>query len=235
MNLPPGWFRAAADKWAEKQARLKAAAASAPLIFDQPDKGWLDLGVEYSCIPDSMYPWKADLVKDIWKVAPSFRPAWARQVLKHSVSGEIKVVGCHVIATKVPDPHNQLYPFPVEMPTMPCNGLTFDAPNVIERHWQGDRVGDLPGEYMTFESLYSFCKAAFKERSAEELKEELLDKPAEARAKAAAARQAEHEYKQRDIQAYAQKKLDQLSELEVKEHLLGERVKPTKPMVLLGR
>lgn len=237
MAVLPGWYRQAYDKHLAKQNALRRAAqAKYKLALDAregTDVGWQDLGMEFTCVPHEAYPWKPDLVKDLWKVDPSFRPMWVRWVFRKG--DETRVYGFHVLARRVADPHGELAPFPVTMPTMPCQGLSFDQPNYVENYWmEDDGVGDLPGSYKSFESLYSFCKAAHKERTAAELKEQFITKPKEEADRRLAAARAEHEYKMRDIEKFTNKMLERVSELEMKERLLGEAEPKRKPTVVLG-
>lgn len=239
MSLP-SWYHEAQRKWEAKEQAIRRAAHNAVLTRDADSIiGWRDLGMEFSCIPDPMYPWDPAVVKAIREFDPTFIPVWIRWVfmkpLDEAGSYQTVVYGRHALGRVVKNPHGTLEPFPVEMPSMPCQGIWFSRPNMIERFWMGPQQGELPGCYLPFDwSLWKFCRESYLETSAKKLKELTVDATKDTKERREAATQDELAYRSRDLEKFVQKKLDQVSEVDIKEHLLGDRVKSAKPFVDLA-
>jgi hypothetical protein len=125
------------------------------------------------------------------------------------------------------------------MPDMPCRGVRFARPNRIWCIFEGVKDyknPDLPGAYVPFSwNIFQYVVSC-PELSVRELKREAIDKKREAEERRKEQRAAEYEYKQRDLDRYADKLLSQMSETEMKERLLGGAApKATRPSVLVGK
>jgi hypothetical protein len=229
----PGWYSAALKK---HQAKLDAWAGPVqPLevpIRDsfQTAPGWRDLGMEYTCVPDAQYPWDPKVLRTIWTFDPGVIPMWVRWAfLSPADDGQEEVVifGRHAIGRHVDNPHSQLEPLHVSMPPMPCQGVRFDRPNLIELIAVGapdKRASDLPGEYMPFGyQLVKHLRKQYREATAKEIyKLAVTDKQAAADENLRKVRQEEL-YRRADVEAFVAKKLENVSEIEMRDRMLGKR------------
>jgi len=234
MAQVPDWYKAALRK---HQAKLDAWAGDVqPLevpIRDsfQTAPGWRDLGMEYSCIPDATYPWDPQVLRAIWAFDPGAIPLWVRWAFLSPSDGQEKVVifGRHGIGRRVRNPHSDLHPLLVSMPPMPCQGVRFERPNLIELVAVGKpdaRASDLPGEYMPFGyQLVKHLRKQYLEASAKDIfKVAVTDKKLAADAAGAKAR-ADEAYRRADVEAFVDRKLSGVSEVEMRDRMLGKRAK----------
>jgi hypothetical protein len=99
--------------------------------------GWLEIGQFYTCVPDSAYPWDPQVMKEIWKLAPDAIPLWVQwvfQVPPEDAQSGFVVFGRHALGRKLWHPRSPVEEFRVSMPTMPCQGLTFEKPKIGRAH-----------------------------------------------------------------------------------------------------
>lgn len=174
--------------------------------------GWKELGITYTCIPDSVYPWDPKILKRIQEFDPDVRPLWVRHSFLSPDNTEIAVIGRHGIGRYKPTTIKDVVTLEVEgaPPGM-------EKPNIIEFVWSGPSDGSLPGDYKPFDdSLVAHCRTRYTLKSAREAKADMHNDIALARARRAKA-QEEHDYIKRDLDKYVQKKLDNMSEVELKE------------------
>jgi len=202
--------------------------------------GYRELGMEFTCIPDSAYPWDPAVLKQIWSFDPTVVPLWLRWVfLSPSDTGNPQVVvfGRHAIGRALKNPHAELVPLPVEMPSMPCQGVTFSKPTLIEFIWMGkapEKYVDLPGEYLPFNSmLSSYMRHRYLEISVAEAKRRIIDGQQEAEEKRKHKAREEDAYHRRTLEKYVNKQLEKVSEVEMAEHFgqLRQGKKEPKPFV----
>jgi hypothetical protein len=192
--------------------------------------GFREVTVEYTCIPDPMYPWDPKVLQAIWEFAPDTVPMWVHWVFRtpeveqnpHNV-----VFGRHALGRVIKPARTGLTPFRCAMPTMPCQGLTFEKPNAIWFIHQGDSPSDeyvdLPGEYLPFDmemKRKAYDSWAGADNLTEEewkavLRKEMIEDPMEATEKRAAEREAEREERNRDFAEYAKKVIPTISDSEI--------------------
>lgn len=204
--------------------RIADSPATAP--------GWREVDVAYSCVPDSAYPWDPQIMKAIQEFAPDAVPMWVHWVFlsPHETGNpQVVVFGRHALGRRVQNMTSELEPFRCAMPTMPCQGLTFERPNRIWFIHEGStnpEHPDLPGTFLPFDGsiLDRAKKSAIGFRMTERefvamMKEEFIEK--ERKAKALRKQQLDDDmaYRQRDFEAYARKQLNNVSEVEAKEYV----------------
>jgi hypothetical protein len=240
----PDWYSTAL---AQHQRKLEAWARPVqPLevpIRDsfQTAPGWRDLGIEYTCIPDATYPWDPKVLRTIWSFDPGVIPMWVRWgFLSPADDGQekVEIFGRHAIGRAVHNPHALLEPLHVSMPPMPCQGVRFERPNLVELIAVGkpdSRASDLPGEYMPFGyQLVKHLRKQYREASARQLYKEAVTDKQEAAALALAKVRAEEAYRRADVEAFVARKLDGVSELEMRDRMLGKRERKGNPFLDLG-
>lgn len=232
------------------QTRLQSLADSAPSlsvpIHDSADyaRGWKFLGEFYSCIPDAAYPWNPPIVHAIREFCPDVMPLSIRTVWQSSrLDGEphTMVLVRHGIARYIRDPIAPIHIFDCAMPSTPIpGGVRLRKPNYIELNWYDHDVRpwgyDLPGAYLPFDwELYSSLRTAYVDNLAPKELTDKLVAPAAARKKEAAQQAADHSaYVDRDIQAYASKKMETLSETEQEEAVMNSLPPPEpRPQILV--
>lgn len=232
------------------QARLQSLADSAPSVSvpirDSADyaRGWKFLGEWYSCIPDVAYPWSPVIVHAIREFCPDVMPITIRTAWQSSrLDGEphTMVLVRHGIARYIRDPIMPVHNFDCAMPSTPiAGGVKLRKPNFIELNWYDRHVRpwgyDLPGAYLPFDwELYDSLRAAYVDNlSARELTEKLVA-PAEAKKKEAAAASADQRaYVNRDIQDYATRKMETLSDSEQQEAVMNSLAPaPPRPQIVV--
>lgn len=237
----PAWYLKAREK---HQARLRAmeAAAYAPTITI-PDRapGWHEVGMEYSCIPDPQYPWDPQVFKAIQALRPDLTPLWVRWIfLTPPEDGhqETVVFGRHGLG-RVDGGVQYSAPLEVTMPNMPCQGMKFERPNRVWKIFEGaddPRAPDLPGAFVPFS--WEFYKNVLDSPSLspKELKYLAVTKPQEDALREQESKLKEREYIQRDLDEFADRLLGRMSEVEMKERLLGGRApRATRPGVIVGK
>lgn len=236
-----GWIEQAKLKAAH---RLKAMEASMPTMHGQfatdfnSAPGWREVGMEFTCIPDALHPWDAKIVSAIRRIDPSFVPVTIRWVFlsPHDTGNpQEEVFVRYGLARKVDDPYQVLPPMNVLMPT--DNSLP--RPNKLVVIFQGPRKKekycDLPGDFVPFDgNILNWFYDNYGIQSPEEVMA-IIEQRRKAHEQKKRSVQSEMEYIQRDIEKYAQKMLDRVSEVEIKERLLGDRSKGSTPYVFLRK
>lgn len=207
-----------------------------PAVDFQTAPGWREVAVEYSCIPDSMYPWDPCVMKAIRVLALDAVPMWVRWVFRSPQDTENPhdvVFGRHALGRSIDHQKSELDGFRCEMPTMPCQGLKFSKPNRIWFIHEGERPTerfvDLPGDYLPFdETLYLKVldmSAGFRmtdKEYKEALREQFIHKPERERQKRIAANADDMEQRSKDWHSYADKIMKSISDVEIKE-FMGRR------------
>lgn len=236
-----GWIEEAKAK---QQARLKRLQDSAPALHGQfgtdfhTAPGWREIGMFYSLIPDAIYPPDWKLVKAVQKLDPSLTWIWVKWVfLSPQETGAPRLVtfGRHGIARYVADPHGELYPMEVEG----ASWFKGPKPNIFEVLFQGERRkgkgSDLPGEYQPFnDQAFAWVKDHYGAPDPETMREGIRAKRAYWE-KMENKKAEEFEYMMKDIDKYTQKQLDKISDVEMREHALGDVRKAIKPYAFLGK
>lgn len=217
-------------------------------LRDSPEnaRGYREVGVGYSCVPDVSYPWDPDKVKAIREFMPDVVPIWVRWVFLRPNSKEKVVFGRHALGRSIREPGRDLIPFQCLMPSFPCQGLTFEKPNRIWFIHEGDRnqdYPDIPGTYLPFNDSIvhrarescQYLKLSDKEYR-EQMEKDLIgdvQKRLEVR-KAASA--ADREARDKDFHKYADKLLEQISDVDIARYQrsVGMRGRQKKTMVFHG-
>lgn len=217
-------------------------------VRDSPDtaRGYREVDIQYTCIPDAMYPWDPDRMKAIREFLPDAVPMWVHWIFLRPNSKEKVVFGRHALGRAIKEPGRELLPFRCSMPSMPCQGLTFERPNRIWFIHEGDRnrdYPDIPGTFLPFDDTIVHRareSARYMQMSVKDFREqmvkELIEEPTEERRKRREALDADLAAREKDFHAYADKVLDQISDVEREEYLrsVGKRDRATKPMIFHG-
>lgn len=198
--------------------------------------GYREIGMFYSCVPDPAYPWDPRVMREIQKLAPDAVPLWVHWVFlspQETGNPKIEVFGRHALGRVIRNQRGYLEPFRVLMPTMPCQGLTFEKPNDIWFIHQGPmgrhpKYKDLPGDYLPFdhnllakvEDLSGGFRMTEKEFR-EHLVDQLITQPIKAELMRNFLAQREHALKRREVLRYVDKQYDKLSDGEVIDHYAG--------------
>ena len=235
MKLPE-WV-AEADR--KRVAELNKARLSAPSFQHKvadsfhTAPGWRELSFELTCIPNGQYPWNPEVIKAIWKFDPTLVPMWVNWAFAPpGQDNEVVVFGRHVIGRHEPLLCGEAPEFFVSMPSMPCQGLTFKKPNVLElvlmmpRNSQYPEAADLPGDFLAFDwPIVEWLRERFKasQKSGQDMARDYINAKREEEDRNRACREDEMAYRMRDLERYVSRKLDQVSEVEIRDHLLGER------------
>jgi len=203
-------------------------------IADSPATapGWREIDVAYSCIPDPTYPWDPQVMRAILEVAPDAVPMWVHWVFlsPHETGNpQVVVFGRHALGRRIRNQTSELEPFRCAMPTMPCQGLTFERPNRIWFIHEGSthpEHPDLPGTFLPFDGsiLDRAKKSAIGFRMTEKefiqsMKEEFIEREREAKALRRKQLDEDMEYRHRDFEAYATKQVANISEVEAREYV----------------
>lgn len=238
---------------ARRQRALNRLAASAPTITApirdsfHTAPGYRELAVEYSCVPDPLYPWDPAVLRAIWTFDPRVVPLWVRDIyLSPADTGEPEVVvfGRHGIGVTIDTPVGQPIPMPCTMPSMPCQGVSFKAPSTVILVWHSGLFGythpkyvDLPGEYMPFDmGLYHYLRASYLDNAtSKEVIFDVVEGQRLRHEKLKSRINAEFEYRMKDVGQYVDKQLERVSEQDWAEHLLSDNKRSTKPSVYLGQ
>lgn len=193
--------------------------------------GWREVDVAYSCIPDAAYPWDPVVMKAIQEFAPDAVPMWVHWVFlsPHETGNpQVVVFGRHALGRRIQNMTSELEPFRCAMPTMPCQGLTFERPNRIWFIHEGStnpRYPDLPGTFLPFDGsiLDRAKKSAIGFRMTEKefveaMREEFIEKERRARDLRRQQLADDMEARHRDFEAYAKKQMERISDVEAKEY-----------------
>lgn len=209
-------------------------------------RGYREVDIRYSCIPDAVYPWDSGKVKAIREFLPDVVPMWVQWAFLRPNSTEVVVFGRHALGRSIVEPGRELLPFRCTMPSMPCQGLTFERPNRIWFIHEGDRnrdYPDIPGTFLPFDDTIvhraresarymKMSEKDFKER----MLEELIEAPTLERARRRAAMEDDLAQRDKDFHSYADKLLEQVSDVERNEYLksVGNRGRGSKPTIFHG-
>lgn len=223
---------------AEQQLRVNAlkrqSVAPIPMgvMADSPltAPGWKELNIEYTCVPDAMYPWDPAILKKINEFDPGATPLWVRWTFLSPDNTEVVTFGRHAIG-------RYKSTLTVDVPQIKVKGMPknakFKKPNLIEFTWMDQPDGDLPGKYRAFDSrLLAHCRRNYSVKSSNQMKRE-MHAEIDYRKQQAVQREIEQEYRQRELDKYTAKKLAQMSEVEMKEVFskLQHRERPKKVYV----
>lgn len=220
-----------------------------PISFPIPkSRGWLEVGQFYSCIPDSAYPWDPMVMKEILRYVPDAVPMWVQWVFETPLEDsrtEQVVFGRHALGRRLWTPRSKHEEFRVLMPTMPCQGLTFEKPNLlwfIHMGADNPQSSALPGTYLGFDdTLLDRVKRSavgFQMSDVEYerfLRETYVTGPIEERERRREKFAKELEYAQQELERYATKVSERISDVEVAEYQrsIGNRKREPKPMVTI--
>ncbi len=239
-----GWVEQALEVQEQGYKKLNAEADANSLSTPLRDKapGWIFKGIEISCVPSETYPWDPKVVRAIQKVAPDIVPIWVKYIYEEPNdwgNPQTHVIGRHGLGAVNKSPHSERNPFPCRMPDMPCQGVYFERPNQVEWIFKGiedPRAKDLPGAYVPFDwDIYRFVRESYRRLTFSEIKEKFLDRDKERHEATLASRQEYIAYMQKDLRAYAKKRMGEVSEVEMKEYFLAtNRKKAPNPKVFLG-
>ncbi len=198
--------------------------------------GYRTIKTEYTCIPDVAHPWDPDIVRAIWRFAPEFVPIWERRVLlPQGVASEKEaiILGRHGLGRVVRNQRGWLPDLKVTMPSFPCQGITFGRPNDLaflhEDELEEGQSRDLPGPYLPFDNSivwkaaeyalgFSMTEKEYREFLNESIVEEDFRQFLVARERA---RDDDMDARDREFQPYAQKQVDNISDVERGEFLRG--------------
>lgn len=247
MSGVPSWI---AEAELQRQAELERLRSSVPTLAHKPADsfhtapGWRELAFDLTCVPNGLSPWNPEVVKAIWKFDPTFVPMWVNWAFAPpGHDDEAIVFGRHVIGRYDQNLTNQPADFTVEMPSFPCQGITFKRPNVLElvlmmpTNTDYPESPDLPGDYVAFDwPLVEWLRERYKASEAFDHKDYINRKQVEHEV-AAEKRREEEEYRQRDLMKFVNKQLEKVSEVEIKNHLLGQfkKKQPKKLRLDLGK
>lgn len=238
MTIDPGQLRKLDKKL---DAQLRAEAQAETINFPER-QGWVEKGLYFTCKPNVEHPWRPEIIKAIWEFDPNVIPCWVNWVFdapKEQSDGRQEVVfGRHVIARYVDDPQEDIDEFPCDMPTMPCQGITFKKPNrLVTVLMKKNEQNDLPGEYIDLDwTIVEWLRASFvREQSTKELAKAYVDAARREYNKRKAQLVDEWEYRGRDLKRFVDKKLANVSEVEIKEYLHRKREREKKPWIFLNK
>lgn len=221
--------------------RLQSIYDSAPSLSFDPQaahKGWRDVTVIYDCIQDPLYPYDPAVIKRIQQFRPEVAPLRVRYVYRRprgdSRSYDTKVITLHGLGTYDPG-----YPAELQInPEMPSNfpaGLTFQKPN----HIRFVHYSTLPA-WSDFVGEYLPCDGSFYAKAKELLGGDNFEEDSQKAILAMITRQEQQKkfleeekaYRNADLQKYAQKQFDKMSDVEHKEYALHGAPKKEKPLTI---
>ena len=190
--------------------------------------------MEYSCIPDPVYPWDPVIMKRIREYAPDAVPMWVRWIFRspeEDTNPHDVVFGRHALGRAPKNARVGQIPFQCDMPTM----SKYDRPTMIWFIHEGarpkEKYVDLPGEYLPFDDalLERVKENSVGFRMSDEeykiyLKKELIENVREGQQRRSKMIADDMEARNRDFDAYAQKIFDSLSDVEIAELLASQMV-----------
>jgi hypothetical protein len=219
-------------------------------MHDSPENavGWRDLGMTFSCVPHPKYPWTAPVLKAIWSFDPGIIPIWVEWAFQappdDATPSRVVSYGRHAVGRYKPIlTHDVPKIERCAMPSMPCNGVHFERPNILIRLFEGAPTpglpADLPGEFVPWDwSIRTRLEQLYVRDhvSSKQLAQDLVGGIVDARNKRREARLAEHNERMADIEKFVTKKLEATSDREIEEHFLRRqhRTRASKPFVDLG-
>jgi hypothetical protein len=228
----------------ELQDVLPDPSTLAPVYTPKRDSfftapGWREVAVEYTCIPDAMYPWDPKVMRAINVFAPDAVPLWVRWVFRspQDEDNPIDVVyGRHALGRAIENLEAERSDFTCSMPEMPCQGLVFSRPNRIWFIHEGERPQekyvDLPGDYLPFDGtlVVKAEEAARGFRMTEKeyrdfLREKFIEQAEQGRRKRVLAIEDDLEQRRKDIAPYIERTLEKISDVEIGEYMrsVGQR------------
>lgn len=215
--------------------------------------GWICLSYSYYCYQDVTYPWDPAVVRAIREFEPTMVPMTVRSVWQKADYGNLDhneplIIVRFGIARVVRDARIPIHNFQCGMPMHREPALRHDAhalaqvrPNWIELNNYADRDvrpygPDLPGAFLPFDwELFNGLRIGYENgREHTEISGEIVEAHAADHAATEAARSAENAYIQRDIEAYQDKRLADVSDVEWSEVLTADIPPPeSKPTVAI--
>lgn len=207
-------------------------------------RGYRMIDEVWTAIPDVQYPWDPDILALIREFASDTVPLWRLSVFWEPNTQNVAVFGRHALGRHITEPGYELSPFHCSMPSMPCLSTYFKRPNKIWFVHEGVRnrdYPDIPGTYLPFdtgllhrarESVANLPQMSAKEAK-QFLMQEMVYGPAEEREKRRKALEDDLAQREKDFGPYAQKMIERISDVEIKEHQrsVGKRDRVRKPMV----
>jgi len=200
--------------------------------------GWREIGMQYSCVPNVETPWDPMVLREIWTFDPGIIPIWVDWIFQSPAddAGGHRLVsfGRHAVGRRCIDPTGVVIPEGmVRMPQMPCQGVTFETPNILIRIFEGNKdpqdAPDLPGEFVPFDMrIYKKLREDYIENmSLGDLKGKYIYDPLATRERRSKKVKEEWDYRMRDLNEFVTKKLENVSDVEIKEHFgrLKERAR----------
>lgn len=237
------WFQL---QQAKEYQRLKAIEAqTAGLGFELKKKDWRLKDVSWSTVPDVVYPWNEHIVRDIQRdIDPAFTPLFVKFSWL-SPWDELFQFGRHAFGRVLDVQKGWLPDFNPSTQSYPFNGITVGKPGVIVDILQGEQWGGesgheldnpaLPQSYVPFDSrVYYGWKNCFLINESEK---QMVEK---VREQAQEAKRAEYKVSEADREAdiefnrYAEKVISAASDVEIRDHMLGDHLPETKPTVYLS-
>lgn len=236
----PKWYLEHLSWLAARERALIEASTTTYQVADSPANapGWRDLGMEFSCVPDALYPWDPTILKQIWAFDPGVIPVWVRWAFLAPNSTSTVVFGRHALGRRLVDPRRDLTMFSVTMPSMPCQGVTFAQPNELFLYWAGPTDGECPGEYRAFdiELVKYLLERQIHDLSPAEIKDKYILGPLLRDVERANKAREEEKYARRDLDRYMDKQLENVSEVELRDWVYRKMAKKeVKPMVYVRR
>lgn len=237
-----GWIEQALDQQEAYYKRFNATmeqnALATPLRSTAP--GWIFIGQEITCIPDSVHPWDGKVTRAIQAIDPDLVPIWVKYIYKEPTdwnTNKIHVIGRHGIGLVDKTPGIDPNPFNCEMPLGgKALGCRLERPNKIEHIFKGGddpRASDLPGKYIPFDwEVYKFVKDNYRRLSLKELKNFFIYNPKTAHAEREQAEKKEALYQKDQIQKYWERKMSEVTETEMKNYFLGINGRKARPKKL---
>lgn len=245
MPQLPDWYH---EGWRRHVAHIdQIEKSSQPLVWEPPKvaSGWHEVGMEFTMVPDAVHPWNTEVMKAIQRIRPDLVPLWVRWVFKTPPEWgpqEEVVFGRHGLGQIYNDPTHEIPVLKMLAPTVKYPGVRLDRPHTLFLIWQtktNKLSPSLPGEYKAFDwELYHHVHDNFGYESidAKQWAHDYIEGIRDQRAKDQKKRQDELEYRLRDVNKFAQKVLENVSEVEMKEYALRDRTakSSTKPTVYLN-
>jgi hypothetical protein len=221
----------------KRQAQAEAMTVNIPLR-DSPHtaRGWREIDIEYSCVPDAANPWDPRVVRAIWAFFPNIVPMWVRWIFLGPNATEPTVFGRHALGLVIKDKAREFVSFKCDMPPMPCQGLTFERPTAIKKILMGEPPSDaldLPGIYQPFDM--TVCHdLVYREvtLSPKEAKKRFRDDVLEGRARRHEQNVREDLRRREELDRFVERKLANMGESEM-ESEFGFASKPRKKRALV--
>lgn len=244
----PAWLEEATQR---QLARLRALEQSSPVLHGEvadsfhTAPGWREVSCELTCVPDPEYPWDPKIVKAIWVFDPTFVPCMMRWAFAPPNDDQERVVFKRfLVARHEPNLRQGAPEFAVEMPAMPCQGIVFKIPNVLEFPWMKPEnsehpdAPDLPGDFLPFdwplvEYLQHRLMLTTQGPQGAELGRHMVRQERDRLQQVAVRIDEERAYRERELARYVGKKLEQASEIEVRDHLMAVEKRKSRPFVHL--